>query len=411
MTPSGLCAVLALPIVGYMAAKFISNLLTATTSTYVSTQVFIYRAPSRNMLTPEEEATIPYPPHALPGGRDVDTPYGNVRAYEWGPENGRRVMFVHGISTPCIALAKLAKLLVRKGYRVLLWDLPGRGYSDCPDPEVHRQDITLLSSQMLAVLASSPLNWMAGFALIGYSLGGGVSAAFTSHYPEIVDSLILIAPGGLLRPARLSLSSRLLYSGILPHRMVQYFVGKRLRLGGSNGSKPMAKLRHPVKIDVTSAVAEEIPDEIDPHAPGQDSVSPIFEDRPSISPATAVQWQLDTHPGFIPAFVSSIKYAPIHDGWERWRLIGKRCDAQRSSSEARCEMKGLKEGKVLLLLGDADVIITPEETAEDASLALGKDNVHVMKLKGGHDLPITNNVGCVDAIEKFFGSGRQGRNC
>ena len=55
-------------------------------------------------LSPEEISNLAYPPEALPGGRDVDSPYGNLRVYEWGPPAGKKVLFVHGVSTPCIAL-------------------------------------------------------------------------------------------------------------------------------------------------------------------------------------------------------------------------------------------------------------------------------------------------------------------
>lgn len=66
-------------------------------------------------------AALPYQPDTLPGGRDVDTPYGSIRAYEWGPEHGRKVLLVHGISTPCIALGAVAETLVSHGCRVLLF--------------------------------------------------------------------------------------------------------------------------------------------------------------------------------------------------------------------------------------------------------------------------------------------------
>ena len=55
-------------------------------------------------ISPSDRAKLPYPPNALPGARDVATPYGSLRVYEWGPENGRKVLMIHGISTPSIAL-------------------------------------------------------------------------------------------------------------------------------------------------------------------------------------------------------------------------------------------------------------------------------------------------------------------
>jgi hypothetical protein len=84
-------------------------------------------------LSADEIAALPYPPDAIPGGRDVDTPYGSIRVYEWGPEDGKRVILLHGISTPSIALAGLANRLVKKGCRVMLfgaWSI-GFVYSTC----------------------------------------------------------------------------------------------------------------------------------------------------------------------------------------------------------------------------------------------------------------------------------------
>ena len=65
--------------------------------------------------------TLPYPPDALPGARDVDSPYGSIRVYEWGPEDGEKILLIHGISTPSIALTDLANKLVGKGCRVMLF--------------------------------------------------------------------------------------------------------------------------------------------------------------------------------------------------------------------------------------------------------------------------------------------------
>ena len=85
-------------------------------------------------LPQEEIKSLPYPPDALPGARDVDSPYGSIRVYEWGPKDGRKVLFVHGISTPCIALAGMAHRFVDKGCRVMLF---GGLISDTP--RVHCQ--------------------------------------------------------------------------------------------------------------------------------------------------------------------------------------------------------------------------------------------------------------------------------
>jgi hypothetical protein len=72
-------------------------------------------------LSAEEIESLPYPPDIFPGGKDVSTPYGSIRVFEWGPEAGEKVLLLHGISTPAIALGDLAHELVGKGYRVMLF--------------------------------------------------------------------------------------------------------------------------------------------------------------------------------------------------------------------------------------------------------------------------------------------------
>jgi pimeloyl-ACP methyl ester carboxylesterase len=156
-----------------------------------------------------------------------------------------------------------------------------------------------------------------------------------------------------------------------------------------------------------------------------------------VSPATAVAWQVDVHPGFIPAFISCIKYAPIHDGFDRWRLIGQRCEMKRAVEHASRafdhdaaavadkhappvspstsssfgsgvddghDASGLDEGKVLVLLGLRDVIIMADETSENVVAALGKENVEIVKIHGGHDLVLSNTENCVRAMAEFWES-------
>lgn len=55
-------------------------------------------------LKADEIASLPYPPDAFPGSRDVDSPYGSLRVHEWGPVDGAKFLLIHGISTPCLSL-------------------------------------------------------------------------------------------------------------------------------------------------------------------------------------------------------------------------------------------------------------------------------------------------------------------
>ncbi|THC95670.1 hypothetical protein EYZ11_004837 [Aspergillus tanneri] len=205
---------------------------------------------------------LPLPLDVLPGARDVLTPYGSLRVYEWGPVSGPKVLFVHGITTPSIALGGVAHALVDQGCRVMLFDLFGRGYSDCPSDIP--QDDRLFATQIFLALSSSPISWTGAgsekFCLVGYSLGGGIAASFASFFPQLLSGLVLMAPAGLLRDSQVSFQSRLLYSrGLVPDRVLGFLVGRRLRAGPLVTPKP----KQDKKLNAADALTEELPSQGD----------------------------------------------------------------------------------------------------------------------------------------------------
>uniref|UniRef100_A0A2D3V8A3 AB hydrolase-1 domain-containing protein n=1 Tax=Ramularia collo-cygni TaxID=112498 RepID=A0A2D3V8A3_9PEZI len=378
-----ICIVLAAaPAIGFLAAR----LWRLASQEPIQTRLSIYRAP-RDF---EGESNLPYPPNALPGARDIETPYGVTRAYEFGPEDGRKVLLIHGISTPCLSMACLAKVLSANGCRVCCYDLLGRGLSDAPNPSTHRQDFALFSSQIFAVITSSPLDWCGeGFSIVGYSLGGGIATCFASYFPKLVHSLVLLAPAGVIRPGRMTRASEFIYGGYLPEAVVERLVTMRMKLTGGEPA-----LRSPPAADAAPVIASTITNETPDPATSNGGWIETFEGV-RICPDKAVEWQLDFHPGFIPSFVSTLRNGPIYDNHERLRIIGRRCEISSGS---------LAERQVLLILGKQDTVILAKDTVEDMSNALGKNNIKVVELPGGHDLPIVNSVGCADAMLDFWGS-------
>ena len=79
------------------------------------------KSPSKHWQLPEEGAC--YRKDAIPGGRSVETPYGIIRVYEWGPEDGEKVLLIHGISAPALTVSGLADELALKGHRVLIFGM------------------------------------------------------------------------------------------------------------------------------------------------------------------------------------------------------------------------------------------------------------------------------------------------
>lgn len=74
-------------------------------------------------LTVEQAGALAYPPDLLPGARDVSTPHGTMRVYEWGPTDGKKVVFIHGDTSPAPILAPIAKALVSRGCRVIMFGM------------------------------------------------------------------------------------------------------------------------------------------------------------------------------------------------------------------------------------------------------------------------------------------------
>ena len=74
-------------------------------------------------LSPTEATALPYPTDLLPGARDVATPYGVMRVYEWGPKDGNKVLFIHGDTTPAPILGPVARDLVDMGCRVMMFGM------------------------------------------------------------------------------------------------------------------------------------------------------------------------------------------------------------------------------------------------------------------------------------------------
>lgn len=104
----------------------------------------------------------------------------------------------------------------------------------------------------------------------------------------------------------------------------------------------------------------------------------LLPENPFSTVGAVVDWQLENHDGFVPAFISSIRYAPVHGEHERWRILGK------NVSSGAGDLK-----KVHIVLGETDPIIVMEEIMEDATECLGVGNVEFEIVKGaGHEVAI-----------------------
>ena len=125
-------------------------------------------------------------------GHFIELTQGQTHYRILGPDDGRLVILVHGIAGPMGIWELLAQALAESGFRVLYYDLFGRGHSDRP---VVRYDIDLFTTQLRQLL--SKLSSVVPFALVGWSLGGIITASWVAENPAWTGRLILIAPAGV----------------------------------------------------------------------------------------------------------------------------------------------------------------------------------------------------------------------
>jgi len=107
-----------------------------------------------------------------------------------GNEDGEFVVLVHGFSVPYFIWDPTFEFLTKSGFRVLRYDLFGRGYSDRPRV---RYDIDLFCKQLRELLDTLGFK---SINLIGLSMGGPITASFTAWYPARVKKLVLVDPAG-----------------------------------------------------------------------------------------------------------------------------------------------------------------------------------------------------------------------
>jgi pimeloyl-ACP methyl ester carboxylesterase len=127
--------------------------------------------------------------NGLPGSF-ITLPSGVTHYEEGGDPNGPPIVLVHGFSVPYFIYDPTFEFLSSRGFRVLRYDLLGRGFSDRP---VVQYNAELFASQLWELLEA--LNFR-NIALAGLSMGGAVTASFMDRHPRMVSKYILIDPAG-----------------------------------------------------------------------------------------------------------------------------------------------------------------------------------------------------------------------
>lgn len=118
-----------------------------------------------------------------------------VHYLDEGPRTGPVVVFLHGSGNGASGYSNFKgnyPALAAAGYRCVLPDLVGFGYSDKPaDVEYPLAFFVECVAQTLDAIGVERCT------LLGNSLGGAVALGFALEHPARVERLVLMAPGGL----------------------------------------------------------------------------------------------------------------------------------------------------------------------------------------------------------------------
>jgi 4,5:9,10-diseco-3-hydroxy-5,9,17-trioxoandrosta-1(10),2-diene-4-oate hydrolase len=135
----------------------------------------------------------------MPEGQYADLPNGQRLHYQdiskQGIESDSVVVFLHGSGSGASGHSNFKNNypeLIEQGFRVIVPDHIGYGYSDKPvDVEYHLNFFVECIKQMLDSIGVDK------FTLIGNSLGGAIALRYALDYPGNVEKLVLMAPGGV----------------------------------------------------------------------------------------------------------------------------------------------------------------------------------------------------------------------
>lgn len=121
----------------------------------------------------------------------IKTTQGTMHVRVLGAKDGPVILLVHGGVVGGYAFENWQKPLIEAGYRIIIPDLLGYGYSDRPKVKYTK---AFYIQQLKEVLDS--LKIIDHINIIGASQGGGITLAFASNYPDRIKTVGLIAPNG-----------------------------------------------------------------------------------------------------------------------------------------------------------------------------------------------------------------------
>ncbi|KAF8967472.1 Alpha/Beta hydrolase protein [Flammula alnicola] len=275
--------------------------------------VFIH--PSLASMPPSSKSWTIYPEEFYPGGGYAEFPSGKVRYWLLGPEKGKKIVLIHGLSIPAIIWRDVAPSLAARGYRVLLYDL--------------------LYTMQLALLMQY-LKWEKA-NIVGVSMGGAIAAAFTAQFPHLVDEGVgLIACAGLMESSDISRTAKFMSSPLIQTLA---------------SSKPV------------QTYLQRLTNQTLPHNASDENSNPILE---------IVRLQSAHLPGYNNALSSSLRDGPIRGqaaSFQSTAFEGKRVLILHGTKDVTVKPKYASQIAELLPVGAKKKLVTIDGAGHDLSVS------------------------------------------
>ncbi|UUZ97606.1 alpha/beta hydrolase [Paenibacillus sp. P25] len=168
-------------------------------------------------------------------GRMIRLNQGYTHVVEEGPADGTVIVLIPGATLPLWIWKDLPKTLVDKGYRVIRYDLYGRGYSDRP---YGRYDQNLFVRRLHELLQALRIHRPVHLA--GLAFGRLIACEFARSHPELAGRVILIGADGF--GVRMTAGDRMKFWPVIGDFLMQIAGNKRL-MDRLNGYTPKEELR------------------------------------------------------------------------------------------------------------------------------------------------------------------------
>ena len=151
---------------------------------------------------------------------------GNKIRYLESGDSKKTLVLVHGLGASAERWEQVIPLF-EDDYRVIVPDLIGFGYSDKPLVDYTPEFFSEFLKKFFVSTGIQRPN------LIGSSLGGQVSAEFTSSYPQDVEKLILVSPSGAMKQSTPALDAYIM-AALYPNEESATNASEMMECSGKN---------------------------------------------------------------------------------------------------------------------------------------------------------------------------------